>query len=232
MKAVAVVFLLLSVAFAQNAVPTATRVEWNPSAPGSLKELPDGRVQRTVTGAGAGVSVIVDVVPARRFIDPPADGGADVTYVIIGIQNTSRQPVHIDPSRITLRAVGKKERELQRLSEEKVVARAWDTVDRSIGALPAMTGSALSGGGNDSRDVAVSHRELGSSSRTAQASEQQTGMQSAKLKDKALLARDLDPGKSVMGMVFFLPYEKKDQLELTVGVGETTFVIRFSGKKK
>lgn len=242
MKTLAIVLILVSTAFAQDAAPAGNRVEWDASAPDAMKQLPDGRTQRTARNNAATVSVIADVVSARRFVDPPADGGADVTYVVIGIRNTSQQGIHIDPNTITLRAVGKKEKQLQRLSEARVVERAWQTNDRTASALPAMAGSmsgtgmSSPGGRNDAHDAqlqtAISNKEQdGSNRRLQEASEKQTGAQAKALQDKALLDRDLDPGQQVMGLVFFYPYEKKDKLELTVPVGTTTFVIPFSGKK-
>jgi hypothetical protein len=90
-----------------------------------------------------------------------------------------------------------------------------------------------SGAAEASVQAAITHRQLDTSNRSAQqASEQQTGQQIAKLRDKALVPRELAPGESIMGMVFFYPYEKKDKLELTIPVGDSTFVIPFSGKKK
>ena len=240
MKMLAVVLILVSAAFAQDAAPAASRVEWDPAAPDAMKQLPDGRTQRTAKNNLAMVSVIADVASARRFVDPPADGGADVTYVVIGIRNTSQQGVHIDPNTITLRAVGKKEKAYQRLTEAKVIERAWQVHDMSSSALPAMSGSmsgaGTSGGRNDAHDAqlqtAVANKEQDRSNRRLQeASERNTGAQTATLRDKALLDRDLDPGQQVMGLVFFYPYEKKDKLELTIPVGTTTFVIPFSGKK-
>ncbi|MCI0352951.1 MAG: hypothetical protein L0Z53_26310 [Acidobacteriales bacterium] len=193
-----------------------------------------------MTGGSATVSVITDLAPARSFLDPPVEGGPDVAYVVIGIRNNSKQSFTIDPSQVTLRVIGKKEKELERLDEKKVIARAWQASDRTIGAVPPMgtrsvnTRPRQDAGMNDAtRDMAVSHRQLGRSDRRVQeASEQQTGVQLVRLQDRALLVGDLDPGKSIMGMVFFYPYEKKDQLELTILVGETTFVIPCSGKKK
>jgi hypothetical protein len=234
MKILATAFILLCAAFAQNAAPANNRVEWNSSAAGALKELPDGRIQRTAMSNAAAVSAIADVTAARRFVDPPADGGGDVTYIVIGIQNRSQQTVHIDPSSISLRVVGKKERDLKRFSEEQVIARAWQANDRSIGAIPPMVGAmGARGGAESSQQAAITHRELGNSDRRIQqASEQQTGVQVAKLRERALIARDLESGGQVMGMVFFYPYEKKDHLELVVPVGDTTFVFPFSGKKR
>jgi len=37
--------------------------------------------------------------------------------------------------------------------------------------------------------------------------------------------------EQIMGLVFFAPYEAKDKVELSIPVGETTFVIPFSGPK-
>jgi hypothetical protein len=242
MRSLATTLILLSVSFAQDSAPAGNRVEWNPSAPDAIKQLPDGRTQRTARTNSAMVSMIADVVSARRFVDPPADGGAEVTYVVIGIRNLSQQGVHIDPNGITLRAVGKKEKQLQRLTEAKVIERAWQVNDRTASALPAMAGSmsgagmSSPGGRNDAHDAqlqtAVTNKEQDRSNRRLQeASEKQTGAQTAALRDKALLDRDLDPGQQIMGLVFFYPYEKKDKLELTIPVGNTSFVIPFSGKK-
>jgi hypothetical protein len=241
MKIFAAILILVSFSFAQDAAPATSRVEWDPSTPDAMKQLPDGRTQRTAKNNLALVSVIADVASARRFVDPPADGGADVTYVVIGIRNTSQQGIHIDPNTITLRAVGKKEKAYERLTEAKVIERAWQVHDMSSSALPAMTGSMGgtgpgAGGRNDAHDAnlqtAVANKEQDRSNRRLQeASERNTGAQTAALRDKALLDRDLDPGQQVMGLVFFYPYEKKDKLELTIPVGTTTFVIPFSGKK-
>jgi hypothetical protein len=232
MKTAGAILILLAFAVAQTVAPT--RVEWNASAPGALKELPDGRAQRTVAIPSAAISVIADITSARRFIDPPTDGGENVTYVVIGIRNTSQQTVHLDPGTITLRVVGKKEKELKRLTEEKVIERAWQSNDRVGGAIPPMVGRMGGvGAADDSLRAATAHGQLDTSKRAAQeVSERHTGQQIVQLKDKALLPRELAPGESVMGMVFFYPYEKKDKLELTIPVGDTTFVIPFSGKKK
>ena len=231
MKILATIFLFASLTLAQNSSPAGNRVEWNPSAPDAIKELPDGRMQRTVNSKAASVSIIADVISAKRFVDPPADGGNDVTYVVIGVRNTSQQTVNIEPGTITLRAVGKKERELKQLAAEKVIERAWQGLDNRPATMPAMSGSLSGGTGPDATlQHAASQDTAGNLSK--QASEQQTGLQAKRLRDKALLPRELAPGEAVMGMVFFYPYEKKDQLELTVPIGGTAFVFPFAGKKK
>src|SRR4051812_45828431 len=103
MKRLPIVFFLVSLALAQSTTPGGNRVEWNPSSPDALKELPDGRAQKNVASSFAVVSAIAEVTSAKHFIDPPADGGRDVTYVVIGVQNTSQQPLQIDPGLISLR---------------------------------------------------------------------------------------------------------------------------------
>ena len=233
MKTAILTFLLVSLAMAQDAAPAAKRVEWNPASPGAVKELPDGRTQKTVRSDTVAVSAISDVVSARRFVEPPADGGNDVTYIVVGIQNTSKQPIRLDPSLMTLRVVGKKEKELKRLREDQVIGRAWQGNDRVGGAVPAMAGGMAGGAGGDaSLQAATTHQQLDTSNRRLQqASEQQTGIQTAKLKEKALPQRELAPGEQVMGLVFFYPYEAKEKVELSVPVGDTTFVIPFAGRK-
>ena len=232
MKHLIGILILVSFALAQNSVPPSSRVEWKASAGGAAKDLPDGRTQKTVASSSATVSAIADVTNSRRFIDPPMEGGNQVAYVAIGIQNTSKETIHIDPSSISLRLLGKHEKNLKRLSEEQVIERAWQRNDRVGGAVPPMVGSMVGGGGAASVESAVTYQQLDTSQRRQQqASEQQTGPQAAKLKNKALLAGDLEPGKAVMGMLFFDPYEAKDKVELSVSVGETTFVIPFAGAK-
>jgi hypothetical protein len=241
MRSVAATFILLSLSFAQENTTAGPRVEWNPSAPGATRELPDGRTQRTVATKSAAVSVIADLVPARRFLDPPLDGGPDVAYVVIGIRNNSQQTFNLDSATITLRVVGKNTRELKRFTEEQVVYRAWQGNDRNPSALPAMVGrmsSSKCGGGTASPDLdatlqaVVARKEQDRSDRIAQEkSEQHTTAQALALSDRALLSRELSPSESVMGMVFFYPFEKKDKLELTIPVGDTTFVFPFSGRK-
>jgi hypothetical protein len=232
MKTAIVAFLLVGLAMAQDAAP-AKRVEWNPAAPGAIKELPDGRTQKTVRSETVAVSAISDVVSARRFVEPPADGGKDVTYIVVGIQNTSKQPIRLDPSLMTLRVVGKKEKELKQLREDQVIGRAWQGNDRVGGAMPAMAGSMAGGAGGDaSLQAATTHQQLDTSNRRLQqASEQQTGVQTAKLKERALPQRDLAPGEQVMGLVFFYPYEAKEKVELSVPIGDTMLVIPFAGRK-
>jgi len=228
------VFLVTSFAFCQNAPPAGNRVEWDPAAPGASKDLPDGRSQRTASSANARVSALPGVAPARRLIDPTLDGGDDITFVGIAIHNTSNQPVRIDPSNIALRAVGKKERELKRMTEEQVAMRAWHSNGPGApSALPAMSGSmAGSTGGDASIQTAVAQQEQRSGQRAhPQWSEKNTGLQAAQLKERALPAKELQPGEQIMGLVFFAPYEAKDKVELSIPVGETTFVIPFSGPK-
>jgi hypothetical protein len=241
MRTLAAFVISLSVSFAQESAPARNRVEWNPSVPYATKKLPDGRTQRTVATKSAAVSVIADLVPARRFLDPPLDGGPDITYVVVGIRNSSRQAFNIDPATITLRVVGKKEKELKRFTEEQVVFRAWQRNDTNPCALPAMVGRASNakpGSGMRSPDAdatmqgAIAHKEQDKSNRIAQQkSEQQTSAQALALSDKAFFQRELAPGGSAMGMVFFYPYEKNDRLEISIPVSDTTFVIPFSGRK-
>src|SRR2546423_8419058 len=141
MKYVTATVFLLSLALAQSSAPATNQVQWNPSARGASKDLPDGRVQKTVATNSAAVSAIADVTYARRFVDLPADTGSEVAYVAVGIQNLSKQTIHINPSLIELRVVGKHEKQLKRLNEEQVIGRAWQGNDRTGGTLPPMAGS-------------------------------------------------------------------------------------------
>jgi hypothetical protein len=229
MKPLAGMLLLVSLASAQSQPSLAGRIEWNPSAQGASKRLPDGRVQKTVASKLTTVSAIAAVINARRFLDPPMEGGPNVAYIAIGIKNTSKDVIHIEPSSISLRVLGKENKALKRLTEEDVVFRAWYGNDRVGGAVPPMDRDA----GNDgNRDLAVVHKELDRSNRRMQeVTEQQSTAQANRVKDISLLTHDLDPGKATMGMVFFFPYEPKDKVELSVLVGDTTFVIPFSGRK-
>lgn len=241
MKILAAAFILLALAFAQDK-PSGTRVEWNPSLPGALRKLPDGRTQRTVASKFAVVSMIADRAEARRFLDPPLDGGPDVTYIVIGIRNLSQPTYNFDPASVKLRVVSKNQRELQRFTEEQVVYRAWQRNDNNPSALPAMSGrmsSSRPGGPAISPDeettirVAAVHNKQDRSNRIAQQkSEQQTSAQALALSDRSLLAREVAPNKSVMGMLFFYPFENGDTLELAIPVGDTTFVIPFSGRER
>jgi hypothetical protein len=240
MKILAASFILVSLAFAQDK-PNQTRVEWNASLPGALRKLSDGRTQRTVASKFAVVSMIADRAEARRFLDPPLDGGPDVTYIVIGIRNLSEPAYKFDPATVKLRVVGKNERELERFTEEQVVYRAWQRNDNNPSALPAMSGGMKNvrvgrGVGHPDTDstvrLAVTGNAQDRSNRIAQQkSEQQTTAQARNLSDRSLLAREVAPGESVMGMVFFYPFENSDKLELTIPVGETTFVIPFTGRE-
>ena len=229
------VVLITSFAFAQDAPPAGKRVDWDPAAPGASKDLPDGRSQRTASSPNARVSALPGVAPARRLIDPTLDGGDDVTFIGVAIQNISKQPLRIDPSKITLRAIGKKERELKRMSEEQVAMGAWHSNSPGApSALPAMAGAITSRGGNDSAlQSAITQHEQSAGAQRARPpwSEKNTGLQAAQLKERALPAKELQPGEQIMGLVFFNPYEAKDKVELSIPVGETTFVIPFSGPK-
>ena len=232
MKILASVFLLLSVASAQTAAPTGDRVEWNASAPNAIKEQANGQVQKTVASAQASVSAMMDVTAAKRFLDPPAGDGAELTYVVIGIQNTSQQPIRIDTNAITLRVLGKKEKQLRRYSEDQVVERAWYATERFIPTVAPGPGSMGSmGGGEKSVEAAITHHDMGSGDRRMQQGPEQALVQATKLRQKTLAGREVAPGESVMGLIFFHPYEKKDKLELSVRLGETDFVIPFAGPK-
>jgi len=174
----------------------------------------------------------MDVTAAKRFLDPPSDGGRELTYVVVGIQNTSQQPIRIDPNAISLRVLGKKEKQLRRYSEDQVVERAWYATERYVPTTPAtpgMMGSA--GGGEKMQEAAITHQDLGSGDRRVLQGPEQALAQATKLKQKSLAARELAPGESVMGLIFFHPYEKKDKLELSVRLGEKDYVIPFAGPK-
>jgi hypothetical protein len=232
MKSFASVLLLLSFAAAQTAAPTGNRVEWNASAPNATQEQPNGQVQKTVASSQASVSAMMDVTAAKRFLDPPSDGGGELTYVVIGIQNTSQQPIRIDPNSITLRVLGKKEKQLKRYSEDRVVERAWYATERYIPTVAPGPGSMGStGGGEKSVEAAITHQDMGAGDRRMQQGPEQALAQATKLRQKSLAARELAPGESVMGLMFFHPYEKKDKLELSVRLGETDYVIPFAGPK-
>lgn len=231
MRICASVLLLLSLAAAQTAAPTANRVEWNPSAPNATQEQPNGQVQKTVASEAVSVSAILDVTAAKRFLDPPAGDGPDVTYVVIGIQNTSQQPIRIDPNSISLRVLGKKEKQLRRYNEDQVVERAWHSTDRYIATTSPSAGGMGSRAGETTMESAATHQDLGSGDRRLLQGPEQALAQASKLRQKTLAARELAPGESVMGLIFFHPYEKKDKMELSVRLGETDFVIPFAGPK-
>lgn len=232
MKILAAFFLLLSLAFAQSTAPTSNRVEWNPSAPDAVKELANGQTQKTVASGAASVSAMMDVTTAKRFMDPPGDGGREVTYVVIGIQNTSEQPIRIDGKTVTLRVVGKKEKELKRFNEDQIVERAWYAAERYVPTVSPGPGTMGSmGGGEKSVEAAITHQDLGSGDKRMQQGPEQALAQATKLRAKTLGSHELAPGQAVMGLIFFNPYEKKDKLELSVRIGEAEFVIPFSGPK-
>jgi hypothetical protein len=241
MKTLAAIFTLLAVSFAQSNAPGTSRtVHWDASAPGATKETQKGRIQKNVRSNIAEVSALAEITNARRFVDPPMEGGYDVACIVIGIQNTSKQTLHIDPSLITVRVVGKKEQQLKRLEESQVIDRAWMVPDRSGSALSGfgMTagGAGASTGISHNSDVAleaaVTGREtVGANRRLLESAAQQTGPQTAKLKERALAGSDLEPGQTIQGLLFFLPYDDKDQVEVSIPVGDTTFVIPFSGRK-
>lgn len=231
MKILAFVFLLVSLALAQTAAPTGNRVEWNASDPNAIKEQANGQVQKTVASTQASVSAMIDVTAAKRFLDPPAGDGPDVTYVVVGIQNTSQQPLRIDPAAITLRIVGKKEKQLKRFNEDQVVERAWHTTDRYIATAAPSAGGMGSRTGDTTMESAATHQDLGSGDRRFQQGPEQALAQASKLRQKSIPARELAPGESVMGLIFFHPYEKKDKLELNVRLGDTDYVIPFAGPK-
>ncbi|MCI0352953.1 MAG: hypothetical protein L0Z53_26320, partial [Acidobacteriales bacterium] len=160
--------------------------------------------------------------------------------VVIGIQNTSRQPIQIDPSGITLRKVGKGEEQLKRLQENQVIDRAWMAPDRGGSALSGVgmtAGGGNTGGGiSHNTDAAlesahISREALGANRKLRESAAQQTGAQTAKLKERALTAQALEPGETIQGLMFFLPYGEKDTVELAVPVGDTTFVFPFSGRR-
>lgn len=238
MRTLSAIFVLLTLSFAQDNVPaTTSTLRWDASAPGATKETQPGRIQKNVTSSSATVSALAEVSSARRFIQPPMDGGYEVVCIVIGIRNTSQQAIHIDPSRITLRVAGKKEQQLKQLQEEQVLARAWMGPERggsavsTVGMTPG-TSMGATGAGDAALDAAVIGRDtFGSSRKAREAAEQQTGPQIAKLKERALIARDLAPGEAIQGLMFFMPYGEKDNVELSVPVGDTTFVVPFSGRK-
>src|SRR5919204_4699284 len=106
MRTFAAILILLSVSFAQQSAPaTAHTVRWDASVPGATKESQKGRIQKNVTSGSAQVSALAEITPARRFVEPPMEGGYDVACIVVGIQNTSKQIIHIDPSLIRLRIV-------------------------------------------------------------------------------------------------------------------------------
>ena len=239
MRTLSAIFILLSLSLAQNTPPAAgTVVRWDASAPGATKESQKGRIQKNVRSAVAEVSALAEVTPARRFVDPPMEGGYEVACVVIGIQNMSKQPIHIDPSQITLRVVGKREQEVKRLKENQVIDRAWMEPDRGTGALGGnpVGGDGTATGTSHNTDAALesavmTREAVGGSRRQREAAAQQTGPQTAKLKERALNPQELEPGQTVQGLMFFLPYGDKDQVELTIPIGDTTYVIPFSGRK-
>lgn len=231
MKILASLFLLASLAFAQTSAPTANRIEWNASAPNATQEQPNGQVQKTVASPEASVSAMMDVTAAKRFLDPPAGDGPELTYVVIGIQNTSQQQLRIDPNAINLRVLGKKEKQLRRYNEDQVVERAWHGTDRYIATATPSAGGMGSRAGETTMDSAATHQDLGSGDRRMLQGPEQALAQASRLRQKSLPARELEPGESIMGLVFFDPYDKKDKLELSVRLGETEFVIPFAGPK-
>jgi len=123
----------------------------------------------------------------------------------------------------------------KRMSEEQVAMGAWHSNSPGApSALPAMAGAITSRGGNDSAlQSAITQHEQSAGAQRARPpwSEKNTGLQAAQLKERALPAKELQPGEQIMGLVFFNPYEAKDKVELSIPVGETTFVIPFSGPK-
>ena len=231
MKTLAAILILLPCVFAQTSTTaTGNSVHWDGGAPGASQQLQDGRTQKTVKSNSATVAAIADLTSARQFVDPPMDGGNEVSYILIGIQNTSAQPVRIDPGAIMLRVAGKKEQQLKRLREDQVIARAWANNERGGGGNAGVEG--MKGANDVALEAAVTSRRTDTTSRRMQeASEQKTVAQTAKLKEKALPTRELEPGESVKGLVFFYPFSSKDTVELSVPVGDTTFVIPFSGSK-
>jgi hypothetical protein len=166
------------------------------------------------------------------------EGGYEVACVVIGIQNVSKQPIHIDPSQITLRVVGKREEQLKRLLEGQVVDRAWMEPDRGASALGgnAVGGDGSATGTSHNTDAALesaimTREAVGGSRKQREAAAQQTGPQTAKLKERALNPQDLEPGQTVQGLMFFVPYGDKDNVELTIPIGDSAFVIPFAGRK-
>jgi len=90
----------------------------------------------------------------------------------------------------------------------------------------------MKGASDAALEAAVTTRRTDTTNRRLQeASEQKTVAQITKLKEKGLPARELEPGESVKGLVFFYPSSSKDAVELSVPVGDITFVIPFSGSK-
>lgn len=239
MKTLSAIFILLSLSFAQSNPPAAGNVvRWDPSLPGAIKESQKGRVQKNVRSNTVEVSAMSEIRPARNFVEPPMEGGYDVACVVIGIQNMSKQPIHIDPNLITLRIVGKREQEVKRLKENQVIDRAWMEPDRGTGALGGnpVGGDGSATGTSHNTDAALesavmTREAVGGSRRQREAAAQQTGPQTAKLKERALNAQELDPGQTIQGLMFFLPYGDKDQVELTIPIGDNTYVIPFSGRK-
>jgi hypothetical protein len=231
MRIFATAVLLFSVAAAQTDAPAGKRVEWNPSRPEALKELPNGQTQKNAESDSIVVSAMMDVTSAKRFTDPPSDGGQAVTYIVIGVQNASQQSVRVDPGSITLRVVGKKEKALKRLSEDQVVERAWHAAERYIPTTGPGQGGMGSGGGEQGVEAAITHQDLSTGDKRMQQGPEQALAQAAKLKEKALANGEVAAGESVMGLLFFYPYDKKDKLELSVRVGETDFIFPFAGPK-
>lgn len=238
MRTLSAIFILLSLSFAQSTAPAANVVRWDASAPGATKESQKGRIQKNVRSSAAEVSALSEIRPARNFVEPPMEGGYDVACVVIGIQNVSKQPLHIDPSQITLRIVGKREQEVKRLKENQVIDRAWMEPDRGTSALGgnSVGGDGSATGTSHNTDAALesavmTREAVGANRRLRESAAQQTGQQTAKLKERALNPQDLEPGQTVQGLMFFVPYGNKDNVELTIPVGDTTFVIPFSGRK-
>lgn len=241
MRTLSAIFILLSLSFAQSNAPASGNVvRWDASVPNATKETQKGRIQKNVRSSTAEVSAMAEIIPARHFAEPPMEGGYEVACVVIGIQNKSQQPIHIDPSQITLRVVGKREEQLKRLLEAQVIDRAWMEPDRGGSALSGVGMTAGGGGGNPgishNTDAAlesamVTRESLGGNRKGRENAAQQTGTQTAKLKERALNPQELEPGQTVQGLMFFLPYGDKDQAELTIPIGDTAYVIPFSGRK-
>ena len=90
----------------------------------------------------------------------------------------------------------------------------------------------MSGANDAAADAAILNGRVDTSDRLhQQASEQRSDEQAAKLKRKSLPERELAFTEEAMGLVFFLPYEGKDTVELSIPVGGTVFVIPFSGSR-
>lgn len=113
-----------------------------------------------------------------------------------------------------------------------MVERAWYATERFIPTVAPGPGTMGSmGGGEKSVEAAITHQDMGSGDRRMQQGPEQALAQATKLRQKSLAVRELAPGESVMGLIFFHPYAKKDKLELSVHLGETDFVIPFAGPK-